>query len=231
MKITHNKHIKIKKIVALFISILMLFEGAANLYASELQNNTLQPQILFSNNKAVIALAGKYFISYLGKLEKDPVNLNVPQMKKLVEEELERLKKNENPHSPEIQEEIKMESGEIGAFIINCGSHKIRYFNLALKDALEAPGTEHKVLETRTIGKYLTRQILFQKKADRPSNKEKRPATVNVFKHVEKTSKHIEQITPYLAELAQYLKSLKNKGVVSFYYINGNFAREPVKPG
>ncbi|MCK4851909.1 MAG: hypothetical protein KAS86_02235, partial [Candidatus Omnitrophica bacterium] len=174
LHLTENKFIKI---IALTISILMVWQGIVWANPDAFQKNTLQPYTLFTNpdpDNGFFSLISGYLGFYLTDVENDPRNRNVAQMRKKVDSALKRIKL-----STAIPDAFKSRIPDTAEFyprkasvVIDLGQYKIRYFNHNIPETeipdIEDPGDSCEVVQTH-VGQYLSRQILIRKALPAPA--------------------------------------------------------------
>ncbi|MGB2961546.1 MAG: hypothetical protein WBC52_03935, partial [Candidatus Omnitrophota bacterium] len=166
--------LKIIKVIAIVVSISMLWQGVVWANPDIFKRNNLQTQSLITNPEKIdsfLMVATGYLGYFLNNLELDPKNRNVPMMLKGVNEVIEQLAGNEkiDREYREAAERIMRDlrdSSISGEFVINTGAYKVRYFNPNIHDP--DPGMTYQVSDEKKIGKYLARQILIQKSLQAP---------------------------------------------------------------
>ncbi|MEA3489042.1 MAG: isoprenylcysteine carboxylmethyltransferase family protein, partial [Candidatus Omnitrophota bacterium] len=162
---------RLAKVIALSLSILMIWQGVVWANPDVFQKNSLQPYTLFTSpdpEDGFFNLVTGYLGFYLTGLENDPRNRNVIRMKKMVDSALKEVKLSKGI-SDEFKDTIPNEAefhSPKAAVIIDLGLYKVRYFNHNIPETeipgIEDPGDSYEVLQTR-VGQYLSRQILTRK--------------------------------------------------------------------
>ncbi|RKY43125.1 MAG: hypothetical protein DRP85_00370 [Candidatus Makaraimicrobium thalassicum] len=176
MPASTNKKPVLIKVIALLLSISMLWQGVVWAEPDAFSKHTLQPQTLFTRpglQDTFLMLASGYLGVYLNGIENDPRNQNVARIRSLVNSALAQIRDSEDippefkktiPHNVKLRQQKS-------AVIMDMGQYKIRYFNHRIPGS-EIPSTEesgisYEVLQTY-VGRYLSRQILIQKALSSP---------------------------------------------------------------
>ncbi|MFH1846626.1 MAG: tetratricopeptide repeat protein [Candidatus Omnitrophota bacterium] len=170
MMITQRKNRKSKIIIAVCLCMILFFQSLAWAGGDVFSKQTLQPLTIFTAEKeetAFLALVK----AYLFDVEDDIRNHNIPCLIKVLTERLKLLKRVERfPGRLKklIPSKVRHSPNKFAAEI-DLAKYRIRYFNPTISGT-ESPDLDeedapqgYKILETH-VGRYLTRQILSNKK-------------------------------------------------------------------
>ncbi|MGB2600650.1 MAG: hypothetical protein WBD00_01830 [Candidatus Omnitrophota bacterium] len=147
------------KVIAVLLSLLMLWQGVVWASPDIFRRNDLQPRTLISDPSGAHAAAVAYLTGLLARYESDPDNRNLFRIEPCVEQAITELKASDKflDNLPVIKG--SPESGEI---IINLGPCAIRYYNHKLPGNSD-PKEGYRIVEEKRIGDYLSRQIIARK--------------------------------------------------------------------
>ena len=159
-----GKHII--KIISIFLSILLIWQGVVWANPEILRQHELQPQLFFdptdTKENIFSALSG-YLSKALARFESDPDNRNLFSIKKRAETAVAELRRIQYLPGEVLEEGLIVSgSSESGAVVIDLGPCRIRYYNQKIPGA-EDPGSAYEVIEGAQIGEYLSRQILIKR--------------------------------------------------------------------
>ncbi|MGB2598845.1 MAG: hypothetical protein WBC99_00165, partial [Candidatus Omnitrophota bacterium] len=190
--------LKITKIIATLLSILMLWQGVVWANPDIFRKNNLQARSLITSPDRVdsfLMMTTGYLGYHLTNLERDPARRNVIMMLKGVKEEFASVANNEKIDE-KYRQAVQMilddldQTSRSGEFIIDAGTYKVRYYNPNIYGADPAgssfaekdPGAGYQVTDEKKIGKYLSRQILTRKALPEPASQTSHPRkTVEPF--------------------------------------------------
>ncbi|MFQ5952448.1 MAG: hypothetical protein ACE5JK_03480, partial [Candidatus Omnitrophota bacterium] len=162
--------LKITKIIAVLVSLLMLWQGVVWANPDIFKKDTLHAQSLLqlaSQEDSFLKVATAYLLKNLAWIEEDPYYRNLYNIEQFARDAIKRLKRSGKlPKSfiKKLPSDVVTKCPITGDVIIDLGAGKLRYFNPNISQN-EPPDSDpsFQLQETQGFGKYLARQILIQK--------------------------------------------------------------------
>ena len=182
---------KIIKVIALLVSILLVWQGVVWANPDIFRRNTLQPTSFFSPTHFFDSCSHgftAYLMKFLAEAERDPFNHNIHRMAICAEEAIAGAKEallaeiDKKDVTPEDLAGIKRRIENMfsldpdtlphGFFVIDLGPYSIRYYSPDQRGARD-PNPSWRVMEEMPFGKYLCRQKIAPVSSVR--NEKKKP--------------------------------------------------------